>query len=64
MRLAIQVEGCLFRTHRYFLQRDSEDFRVLFATMGDRGRTDDTAIILHDVARREFECLLQFMYNG
>ncbi|KAH9848127.1 hypothetical protein C2E23DRAFT_740246 [Lenzites betulinus] len=65
--MPLQVENCLFRVHRYFLERDSTFFKDFFqrALSGTgMGKTDDTAIRLPDVSRREFECLLHFLYHG
>ena len=62
----LQVENTLFRIHRYFLERDSAFFKEFFQrTMANgAGKTDESAIRLDDVSRREFECLLQFLYHG
>ncbi|RPD60640.1 hypothetical protein L227DRAFT_575239 [Lentinus tigrinus ALCF2SS1-6] len=62
----LRVENTLFRVHRYFLERDSTFFKDFFQKMlgHGAGRTDDTAVRLKDVSRREFECLLAFLYNG
>ncbi|OBZ76035.1 hypothetical protein A0H81_03087 [Grifola frondosa] len=64
--VVLNVEGCLFRVHRYFLERDSEFFHQLFQGLHDgvTGRTDETAIKLDNVTQREFECLLNFLYHG
>ncbi|RDX39959.1 hypothetical protein OH76DRAFT_1366938 [Lentinus brumalis] len=64
--IILRVENTLFRVHRYFLERDSTFFKDFFErTLGHgAGRTDDTALRLKDVSRREFECLLHFLYNG
>ncbi|OBZ76036.1 hypothetical protein A0H81_03086 [Grifola frondosa] len=62
------VEGRFFKVHRYFLIRESEFFRTLFQLpSGEKdaeGRTDETAIPLHDVKRCEFESFLDFLYEG
>ncbi|OJT13609.1 hypothetical protein TRAPUB_9845 [Trametes pubescens] len=63
----LRVENCLFRVHRYFVERDSTFFRDFFQrTLSGTGmgKTDDMAIKLPDVSRREFECLLHFLYHG
>ena len=60
------MENTLFRVHRYFLERDSTYFKDFFQrelVMG-AGKTDRSAIILPDVSKREFECLLHFLYHG
>ncbi|KAI0357730.1 hypothetical protein OH77DRAFT_1435519 [Trametes cingulata] len=65
--IILQVENCLFRVHRYFLERDSTFFKDFFkrTLVGtDMGKTDDTAVKLQNVSRREFECLLHFLYHG
>ncbi|KAI0329796.1 hypothetical protein GY45DRAFT_1324596 [Cubamyces sp. BRFM 1775] len=64
----LRVENCLFRVHRYFLERDSTFFRDFFQRTlvpgSSVGKTDDTAVRLQEVSRREFECLLHFLYHG
>ncbi|KAI8988996.1 hypothetical protein BD414DRAFT_485623 [Trametes punicea] len=66
--IIIRVENCLFRVHRYFLERDSSFFKDFFQRTlvagTPIGKTDDTALKLQDVSRREFECLLHFLYHG
>ncbi|KAI0634589.1 hypothetical protein C8Q77DRAFT_1194732 [Trametes polyzona] len=65
--ITLRVENCLFRVHRYFLERDSTFFKDFFqrtVTGTGMGKTDDTAIRLQEVSRREFECLLHFLYHG
>ena len=58
-----QVEDCLYRVHRYHLERDSEYFRRLFLSRSvDDGRSDETAIPLPGVLQHEFDCLLHFLY--
>ncbi|TFY62874.1 hypothetical protein EVJ58_g3589 [Rhodofomes roseus] len=61
-------EGHLFRVHRYFLERDSELFRGMFACppteASSEGQTEETAIHLPDVTPFELECLLSFLYEG
>ena len=58
----------MFRVHRYFLERDSTFFRDFFQRTlvpgSSVGKTDDTAVRLQEVSRREFECLLHFLYHG
>ncbi|TBU30398.1 hypothetical protein BD311DRAFT_659303 [Dichomitus squalens] len=64
--IILRVENTLFRIHRYFLERDSAYFKDFFQrelVMG-AGKTDRSAIILPDVSKREFECLLYFLYHG
>ncbi|KAI0672164.1 hypothetical protein C8Q78DRAFT_730427 [Trametes maxima] len=66
--IIMRVENCLFRVHRYFLERDSTFFKDFFqrtlAPGSGAGKTDDTAVRLQEVSRREFECLLHFLYHG
>ncbi|KAI9060019.1 hypothetical protein FKP32DRAFT_1595764 [Trametes sanguinea] len=66
--IILRVENCLFRVHRYFLERDSTFFKDFFQrtlVVGTPiGKTDDTAVKLQEVSRREFECLLHFLYHG
>ncbi|EPT03265.1 hypothetical protein FOMPIDRAFT_1047253 [Fomitopsis schrenkii] len=61
-------EEHLFRIHRYFLERDSELFRGMFAcppTKGSiEGQTEETAIHLPGVVPYELECLMAFLYEG
>ncbi|CAK5283530.1 unnamed protein product [Mycena citricolor] len=60
-----KVENEKFCVHRHFLERDSVYFQELFAgPLGDYGRTENEAIPLEDVTGAEFECLLDFFYNG
>ncbi|GBE83340.1 hypothetical protein SCP_0503880 [Sparassis crispa] len=62
------VENHLFKVHRYFLVRESDFFRTMFelppGETPAEGQTDDKAIPLPGVTRREFECLLDFLYYG
>lgn len=58
------MDGCLFRVHRGFLERDSIYFRKLFAKEVGRGQSDETAIELPQVTSYAFEALLQFVYFG
>ncbi|KAI1792699.1 hypothetical protein LXA43DRAFT_1004628 [Ganoderma leucocontextum] len=62
----LRVENTLFRIHRYFLERDSTYFKDFFQRelVHGAGKTDRAAIILPDVSKREFECLLHFLYHG
>lgn len=58
------MDGCLFRVHRCFLERESTYFRRLFAREGGRGLSDETAIELPQVTVEAFEILLRFVYSG
>ena len=54
---SIQVEGTIFRVHRYFLDRECSDFP----------RTTNRAdgvIELEGVTQLEFESLLDLFYEG
>jgi hypothetical protein len=53
---AHQVEGRLFKIHRHFLARDSERFRAMDSSQDP--------IELAEVTIKEFECLLNFFYQG
>ncbi|OCH94658.1 hypothetical protein OBBRIDRAFT_103898 [Obba rivulosa] len=63
-----KAEHTLFRVHRYFLGRDSEFFRGLFLCPpgkgGAEGKTEQSPIELYHVTAFEFECLIDFLYNG
>ncbi|KAJ7023463.1 hypothetical protein C8F04DRAFT_1048014 [Mycena alexandri] len=60
-----KVENQMFKVHRHFLARDSVYFQELFAgTLGDFGACESEAIPLEDIGVAEFECLLDFFYNG
>ncbi|KAJ6457746.1 hypothetical protein C8R47DRAFT_1246932, partial [Mycena vitilis] len=60
-----KVEGQIFKIHRHFLARDSIYFQELFAgPLGDFGQRETEAIPLEGVGVAEFECLLDFFYNG
>ncbi|KAJ3982479.1 hypothetical protein F5890DRAFT_362934 [Lentinula detonsa] len=55
------VQGRLFKVHRYFLERDSLFLRGALSTVqGVQGQP----IQLHGVSSREFESLLDFLYEG
>ncbi|KAH9931575.1 uncharacterized protein B0H18DRAFT_990068 [Fomitopsis serialis] len=58
-----------FKVHRYFLERDSELFRGMFACptgadASSEGQTEETAVHLPDVTPCELECLMSFLYEG
>jgi hypothetical protein len=55
------VENRLFKIHHHFLVRESEKFRSII--MRPRAPSDNI-IMLPDVTCHEFECLLDFFYNG
>ncbi|KAJ7507013.1 hypothetical protein B0H11DRAFT_1969809 [Mycena galericulata] len=60
-----KVENQKFKVHRHFLARDSIYFQELFAgPLGDFGARESEAIPLEGVGSAEFECLLDFFYNG
>ncbi|KAJ7766344.1 hypothetical protein DFH07DRAFT_352107 [Mycena maculata] len=60
-----KVENQKYRVHRHFLARDSIYFQELFAgPLGDFGAEESEAIPLEGVGSAEFECLLDFFYNG
>ncbi|KAJ7111403.1 hypothetical protein C8R44DRAFT_742519 [Mycena epipterygia] len=60
-----KVEDQKFKVHRHFLARDSIYFQELFAgPFGDFGERESEAIPLEGVGSAEFECLLDFFYNG
>ncbi|KAF8189179.1 hypothetical protein K438DRAFT_957492 [Mycena galopus ATCC 62051] len=60
-----KIENQIFKVHRHFLARDSIYFQELFAgLLGDFGAGESEAIPLEDVGISEFECLLDFFYNG
>ncbi|KAJ7243589.1 hypothetical protein B0H12DRAFT_829320 [Mycena haematopus] len=60
-----KVENQIFKVHRHFLARDSIYFQELFAgPFGDFGTLESEAIPLEEVGISEFECLLDFFYNG
>jgi hypothetical protein len=52
-----QVEGYLFKIHRHFLARDSVKFRAMMQSSQD-------TIDLPEVTLQQFECLLDFFYEG
>ncbi|KZT64219.1 hypothetical protein DAEQUDRAFT_773916 [Daedalea quercina L-15889] len=63
-------EEHLFKVHRYFLERDSELFRGMFACpptqpgANTEGQAEETAIHLPCVTPFELECLMSFLYEG
>ncbi|EMD36831.1 hypothetical protein CERSUDRAFT_95106 [Gelatoporia subvermispora B] len=64
----LKVEDTLFKVHRFFLQRDSEVFHGMFSCPpgkgGAEGKTEARPIVLEQVTVFEFECLIDFIYNG
>ncbi|KAA1474519.1 hypothetical protein DENSPDRAFT_334084 [Dentipellis sp. KUC8613] len=62
------VSGCLFQVQRSLLARESIVFEGMFACPPPRGQEEgdsDTApIVIPDVSWDEFECLLEFLYEG
>ncbi|OCH91167.1 hypothetical protein OBBRIDRAFT_834423 [Obba rivulosa] len=66
--IIFKAEDTLFRVHRYFLERDSELFRGLFSCPpgkgGAEGKTEERPVELPGVDAFEFECLLDFLYDG
>ncbi|KAH9944933.1 hypothetical protein B0H21DRAFT_437698 [Amylocystis lapponica] len=62
------VQNQLFRVHRYCLIRESEVFRTMFelpsGEADPEGKTDDTVVTIPDVTSRQFECFLDFLYDG
>lgn len=64
--LYVQVDGSLYRVHRYHLEHGSEYFRRLLrsCTSEDNtaGKTDETAIAVTEVTQGDFDCLLNFLY--
>ncbi|KAJ3754559.1 hypothetical protein EV360DRAFT_51412, partial [Lentinula raphanica] len=55
------IQGRLYKVHRYFLERDSLFMRGALSTIqGLQGQP----IELHGVTSREFESLLDFLYEG
>ncbi|KAI0340266.1 hypothetical protein BDW22DRAFT_1430882 [Trametopsis cervina] len=63
------VERRLYRVHKYFLTRDSEFFRGMFACPpppGEdaEGKYDTKPITLHGVTQHEMRCLLRFFYDS
>jgi hypothetical protein len=60
-----QVEGTLFRVHRYFFERESEYFQQALQAAGPQedGHSDRAAFRLDDVSISDFERLLWVFYN-
>lgn len=61
------MDGCLFRLHKTFLEKDSTFFRKMFATQDAgslKGSCDELAIELNNITVGAFELLLRFVYNG
>jgi len=54
------VEGCLFRVHRFFLDRESK----IFPKASGLGNGSEVIELESGVTRFEFESLLNFIYNG
>lgn len=60
-----QVEDKLFRVDRFFLERDSDRFRKLFAaSVGteNNGKSDEGAIELKDTRALDFKRFLAILY--
>ncbi|TFY54990.1 hypothetical protein EVG20_g9486, partial [Dentipellis fragilis] len=67
-RLSIfSVEDCLFKVHRYYLILESPVFKDMFMCPPEagmlEGESDLRPIVLPDTTRKEFEALLDFLYN-
>ncbi|KAI0942912.1 hypothetical protein AcV7_002197 [Taiwanofungus camphoratus] len=64
--IILDVDGSLYRVHRYHLEHGSEYFRRLLrsCTSEDNtaGKTDETAIAVTEVTQGDFDCLLNFLY--
>ncbi|KAI0088386.1 hypothetical protein BDY19DRAFT_195783 [Irpex rosettiformis] len=60
----LEVDSCLFKLHRYFLNRESIYFRDLFIQDPTAGTCEDNAITLTNITIHEFECLLHFLFFG
>jgi len=65
-----RVEGCLYKTHKYFFTFHPGFFQDMFSLPQPseesnpvEGTTDDTAIYLPDVTCSEFDALLDFFYR-
>lgn len=57
----------IFRIHRYFLIRESKVFREILqrpSLVKAAEQPDDTPIVLSGITCREFESLLDFLYEG
>ncbi|EMD36694.1 hypothetical protein CERSUDRAFT_83750 [Gelatoporia subvermispora B] len=59
----LEVEGTLFRVHRYILEQHSDYVRDLLRSETPRGATEDDAIVLPAVSCSEFECLLRSLHH-
>ncbi|KIP04821.1 hypothetical protein PHLGIDRAFT_179529 [Phlebiopsis gigantea 11061_1 CR5-6] len=62
--VTLNVDDCLFRVHKNFLERESTYFRKLFIKEAGRGLSDETAIELPQVTSAAFEHLLKLIYLG
>lgn len=61
-----QVEGMLYKVHRYLLEHHSEFFCGFLSDDGDAmGHSDDRPISLpENVTQEAFDCLMSFLYTG
>ncbi|KAF8152962.1 hypothetical protein B0H34DRAFT_721637 [Crassisporium funariophilum] len=63
-----QVEGCLYKVHRYFLARESSLFEAMLNLPSpaecQEGDSDGNPIHLQGTTCIEFDALLDFLYNG
>ncbi len=62
----IEVEGSLYRVHKYLLEHHSDFFRGFLSDDADAmGHSDDCPIPLPDnVSQQAFDILLGFLYTG
>ena len=59
-----KVEDCYFKVHRYFLESFGELFMLPQGGSVPEGDTKERAIPLPGVTRKEFEGLLDVIYEG
>ena len=63
----MQVEGSLFKVHRFFFQRDSPVFKSMFSLpvpLNERpeGEVEENPIHLHGIKSIDFERFLSILY--
>ena len=63
---SLQVEGSLYRVHKYLLEQHSDFFRGVLSDDADAmGHSDDRPLPLpENITRQAFDTLLNFMYTG
>ncbi|KAI0825967.1 hypothetical protein BC629DRAFT_1586831 [Irpex lacteus] len=62
--VTLEIDGCVFQVHRYFLKRESVYLQALLEHDPTAGTSDENAILLTNITVHEFECFLHFLFFG